>query len=104
LNTTATKKIRLATLLAAPALATVAIGLAGAAGAHASASGAGSAQQTIVQLRDQGYRVVVNTNTGGMLDQCSVISIRGTHAHHDHPQDAVYKTIYVDAYCQPAGG
>jgi hypothetical protein len=52
MNTTATKKFALATLTA-PALAALAISLAGAASAESPS--AGSAQQTVEQFQDQGY-------------------------------------------------
>ena len=106
MNTSATKKIALVTLTA-PALAAVAVALAGAAAASPS-SGMGSAQQTVAQLQDQGYHVVVNTNGSAPLDQCTVRAVRrdptvttSKHvAHAGATAPALYTTVYVDAYCR----
>ncbi|MGO4442109.1 hypothetical protein AB4Z42_02005 [Mycobacterium sp. 2YAF39] len=107
MNTTATKRIALAAL-AAPVLTALAVGLA--AGAHADADPASTdgaaptaptAQDTVNDLKDAGFRVTVNSNGATPLDQCSVISTRQErHQHHGRTNDLV--TVYVDAYCPPA--
>jgi hypothetical protein len=101
MNTTATKKIAFATL-AAPALAAVAIGLAGAAAAETPSTG--TAQETVSQLQDQGHQVVVNKTGSAPLDLCSVIATRqDRHEHHGGPQSDQYNTVYVDAFCPSVG-
>ena len=107
MNATATKKIALAAL-AAPVLSALAIGLA--AGAHADADPASidgaaptapTAQDTITDLKDQGFQVTVNTTGARPLSECSIISTRqDRHQHHGRTNDLV--TVYVDAYCPPA--
>lgn len=107
MNATATKKIALAAL-AAPVLSALAIGLAAAAHADAdpasvdgAAPTAPTAADTVSDLKDQGFRVTVNTNGPSPLDQCSIISTRQErHQHHGRSNDLV--TVYVDAYCPPA--
>ena len=107
MDTTATKKIVLAAL-AAPVLSALTIGLAGAAHADAdpastdgAAPTAPTAADTISDLKDQGFRVIVNTNGETPLNQCSIISTRqDRHQHHGRTNDLV--TVYVDAYCPPA--
>ena len=61
MNTTATAKIAL-TAIAAPVLAGLAIGLASTASADADTTpnGVPTAQDTVTQLKNQGFRVVVN--------------------------------------------
>jgi hypothetical protein len=108
MNTTATKRIALAAL-AAPVLTALAVGLAAAAHADAdpasidgaAPAGPPTAQDTISDLKDQGFRVTVNTNGATPLDKCSIISTRQErHQHHGPTNDLV--TVYVDAYCPPA--
>jgi hypothetical protein len=107
MTTTATKKIAFAAL-AAPMLSAVAIGLAAAAHADAdpasidgAAPTAPTAADTISDLKDQGFRVTVNTTSATPLSQCSIISTRqDRHQHHGRTNDLV--TVYVDAYCPPA--
>jgi hypothetical protein len=101
MNVTATKKIAFAAL-AAPALAAVAIGLAGAAAAEVPSID--SAQQTVDQLEDQGHHVIVNKTGEAPLDQCTVIATRhDRHEHHGGPQSDQYNTVYVDAFCPTVG-
>jgi hypothetical protein len=103
MNTTATKRIALAAL-AAPVLTALAVGLA--AGAHAdttSPSGPPTAQDIVNQFKEDGYRVVVNTNESTPLDQCTIISSRqDRREHHGGPQRNQAITVTVDAYCPPA--
>ncbi len=106
MTTTATTKIAL-TALAAPVLSALAIGLAGAAHADAdpasldgAAPTAPTAQDTVTDLKDQGFRVTVNTSTATPLDHCSIISTRQErHQHHGDTNGLV--TVFVDAYCPP---
>jgi hypothetical protein len=96
-TTTATKKFALAAL-AAPVLAALALGMAGA--AHADSPS--SAADQISALQADGNHVVVNKDANTPLDQCSVISVRQDHLHH---LDAVagkhdeFHTAYVDLSC-----
>ena len=100
MNATATRKIAFAAL-AAPALAAVAIGLAGTAEARPGPSGSGPALETVDQLREQGSTVVVNKDGDAPLDQCTVTAVRSDrHRHHGGPQSETYNTVYVDAYCR----
>lgn len=98
MNTTATKKIALATLTAL-ALAALAIGLAG----HASAESASTALDTVQGFKDHGYQVIVNKDGTAPLDQCTVIASRqDRRQHHGGPQRNQYITVVVDAYCPTA--
>lgn len=101
MNATATKKMAFATLIA-PALAALAIGLAGTASAE-SARGS-SAADTVSQYQGQGHRVVVNKTGTAPLDQCTVIATRqDRHEHHGGPQSDRFNTVYVDAFCPKVG-
>ncbi len=62
------------TVLAAGVIATAAVGLA--AGAHAAPSELASAQQTVEQLRANGFQVILNKVGTHPLSQCT---IRGIH-------------------------
>ena len=107
MNTKATTRIAFAAL-AAPVLTALTVGLAAAAHADAdpasvdgAAPTAPTAQDTINDLKDAGFRVTVNTNSSTPLDQCSIISTRQErHRHHGNTNGLV--TVYVDAYCPPA--
>ena len=101
MNTSATKKIAFATL-AAPVLAAVAVGLAGAAAAEVPSMD--SAQQTVDQLKDEGHQVIVNKSGNAPLDRCTVIATRhDRHEHHGGPQSDEFNTVYVDAFCPTVG-
>ncbi len=93
---TATRKFALATL-AAPALAALAIGMAGA--AHADSATAVGDQ--ISALQAEGTHVVVTKDANAPLDQCSVVSVRQDHPHEHHggPQHDAFHTAYVDVSC-----
>jgi anti-sigma factor RsiW len=95
-TTTATKKIALATL-AAPVLAALAIGMAGA--AHADSATAAGDQ--ISALQADGTHVVVNKDANTPLDQCAVVSVRLDHPHEHRggPQHDEFHTAYVDLSC-----
>lgn len=107
MNTTATTKIALAAL-AAPVLAGLAIGLASTASANtdpaaidgASSVSAPTAQDTVADLKDQGFRVVVNTASTSPLNDCTVISTRQDHRGHGASHGDI--AAYVDVYCPPA--
>jgi hypothetical protein len=100
MNATATKKFAFAALVA-PALAAVAIGLAGAASAETAS--VSSAQDTVSQFQGQGHQVVVNKTGNAPLDQCSVIATRqDRHEHHGGPQSDEFNTVYVDVLCPAA--
>jgi hypothetical protein len=101
MNTTATKKIAFATL-AAPVLAAIGIGLAGA--AHAETPSVDSAEQTLQQLHDEGGNVIVNKNGNGGMGHCSVIAVRqDRHRHHGGAETDVYNAKTLDMYCQANG-
>ncbi len=93
---TATKKFALATL-AAPVLAALAVGMAGA--AHADS--ATSAGDQITSLQTAGTHVVVTKDANTTLDKCTVVSVRQDHPHEHHggAQHDVFHTAYVDLSC-----
>lgn len=96
INATATKKFAFATL-AAPVLAALAIGVAGA--AHADS--ADSAGDQISSMQAEGIHVVVSKDTTAPIEQCSVVSVRQDHPHEHHggPQHDAFHTAYVDLTC-----
>jgi hypothetical protein len=101
MSATATKKIAFATL-AAPALAALAVGLAGT--AHAETPSMDSAEQTVHQLEDEGANVVIDKNGDGPIDRCSVIAVRqDRHRHHGGPETDEFNAKHVDMYCQANG-
>lgn len=96
------KNLGIATIVAS-GLAAAVLGLA--APAVAAPSGPGSAQQTINQLQQQGYNVVVNHVGSTPLSQASVVAVRPgqTYSRTDsgNPGDSrqttvTNKTVYVD--------
>ena len=90
------------TTLAAPALAALAVGLAGHAAAETPQTDGGttSAADTITQLRQQGVRVVVNKDDVTPLANCSVIAVhQDRHEHHGGQQRDAFETAYVDVFC-----
>jgi hypothetical protein len=94
-------KLALATL-AAPVLATLAVGLAGHAAAETPETdgGTASASDTLTQLRDQGMHVVINKTGNASMDNCSVISVRqDRHEHHGGQERDAFETAYVDVFC-----
>ena len=101
MRTTATKKIAFATL-AAPVLAAVGIGLAGA--SYAETPSVDSAEQTLQELHDQGGKVIVIKNGDGGMGHCSVIAVRqNRHRHHGGAETDEYNAKTVDMYCQATG-
>ncbi|TDO08176.1 hypothetical protein EV580_5748 [Mycobacterium sp. BK086] len=98
---TITAKLALTTL-AAPVLATLAIGLAGHAAAETPETDGGTvtASDTVTQLREQGIHVVVNKDDSVPLEKCSVISVhQDRHEHHGSQQRDAFATAYVDVFC-----
>ena len=96
------------TTLTAGALASAALGLAGT--ANAAPSVPSSVDQTISQLRSQGYQVVVNRVGTARLDQCTVSAVRpgqtfsrtdsgAPGADDDIVTTVTNKTVYVDVAC-----
>ncbi|CRZ17951.1 hypothetical protein [Mycolicibacterium neworleansense] len=86
-------------------LAVGALALAGP--AAAAPSGTGSAQQTIKQLQDEGYRVIQTRVGTGSIDNCSVKAVRPGRditelkaAPRGNTEERVrYTTVYVDLAC-----
>ncbi|HEV7850004.1 MAG TPA: hypothetical protein VGP27_01395 [Mycobacterium sp.] len=96
------KKIGLATIVAGGLVAAT-LGLA--APAVAAPSGPGNAQETINDLKADGYNVIVNRVGGTPLEQASVLAVRPgqTYSRTDsgNPGDSLEttvtnKTVYVD--------
>ena len=94
--------------LAAGALASAALGLAGT--ANAAPAGPSSVDATISQLRAQGYQVIVNRIGAGAVDQCTVSAVRpgqtfsrtdsgAPGADDDLVTTVTNKTVYVDVAC-----
>ena len=73
----------------------------------AAPSGSGSAQQTISQLEDEGYRVILSRVGSGSLEDCSVKAVRPGRditelkaAPRGNTEERVrYTTVYVDLAC-----
>lgn len=84
----------------------VALALGVPASAQAAPSGIGSAQDTVSELENYGYKVVLNKLGAGPLDHCSVDSIRpgetvirAVPAGDDVVSQIVYQTVYLTAKC-----
>ncbi|MEN4398318.1 hypothetical protein ACNQR7_14675 [Mycolicibacterium senegalense] len=90
---------------AATGLALGALALAGP--AAAAPSGAGTAQQTIKQLEDEGYRVILSRVGSGSINDCNVKAVRPGRditelkaAPRGNTEERVrYTTVYVDLAC-----
>ena len=96
------------TTLTAGALASAALGLAGT--TNAAPSGPSSADQTVSQLRSQGYQVVVNRVGTAPLDRCTISAVRpgqtfsrtdsgAPGAGQDIVTTVTDRTVYVDVTC-----
>ena len=96
------------TTLTAGALASAALGLAGT--ANAAPSGPSSVDQTVSQLRSQGYQVILNEVGTGPPNQCAVSAVRRGQtfsrtdsgvpgAGNDVITTVTNKTVYVDVKC-----
>ena len=86
------------------AFVTLALGLA--AGAQAAPSGIGSAQDTVNELENNGFNVVLNKKGEAPLDHCTVDSvrpgmtvIRPVQNGVDVVDQIVYQTVYLTAKC-----
>src|SRR6478672_8593817 len=104
---TTMKKI-LVTSLAAGALASAAFGLAGT--ASAAPSGPSSVDDTVSQLRAQGFNVLVSRVDSAAVDQCTLNAVRpgqtfsrtdsgAPGAQDDLVTTVTNKTVYVDVIC-----
>ena len=98
----------LVTSLAAGALASAALGLAGI--ANAAPSGSPSVNATVSQLRAQGFEVIVNRIGTAPADQCTLDAVRPGQtfsrtdtgvpgAGDDLVTTVTNKTVYVDLSC-----
>lgn len=96
------------TTLTAGALASAALGLAGT--ANAAPSGPSSVDQTVSQLRSQGYQVILNKVGTAPPNQCAVNAVRRGQtfsrtdsgvpgAGNDVITTVTNKTLYVDVKC-----
>jgi hypothetical protein len=90
--------------IAGGAILLLALGLP--AGAHAAPSGIGSAQDTVNELEDNGFKVVLNKMGAGPLDHCTVDSVRPgetvtrpVQSGGDLVNQIVYQTVYLTAKC-----
>jgi hypothetical protein len=90
--------------IAGGAFIALALGLPGS--AHAAPSGIGSAQDTVNELEDNGFRVVLNKMGAGPLDHCTVASVRPGETVTSPVQSGgelvnqiVYQTVYLTAKC-----
>jgi hypothetical protein len=90
--------------IAGGAFITLAVGLS--AGAQAVPSGIGSAQDTVNELEDNGFKVVLNKMGAGPLDHCTVDSVRPGETVTRSVQNGgelvnqiVYQTVYLTAKC-----
>jgi hypothetical protein len=76
------------------------------ASAQAAPSGIGSAQDTVNELEDNGFRVVLNKVGPGPLDHCTVDSVRPgemvtrpVQTGGELVNQIVYQTVYLTAKC-----
>ena len=76
------------------------------AGAQAAPSGIGSARDTVNDLENNGFKVVLNKMGAGPLDQCTVDSVRPgetvtrpVQRGGDVLNQIVYQTVYLTAKC-----
>ncbi|MFL6083504.1 MAG: hypothetical protein ACJ74F_09905 [Mycobacterium sp.] len=94
------------TLSTIAAGAFVALAMALPAGAQAAPSGIGSAQDTVNELEDNGFKVVLNKMGAGPLDHCTVDSVRPgetvtrpIQTGGELVNQTVYQTVYLTAKC-----
>ena len=96
------------TSLAAGALASAALGLAGT--ASAAPSGPSSVDATVSQLQAQGFQVIVSRVDSGAMNQCRLNAVRpgqtfsrtdsgAPGAQDDLVTTVTNKTVYVDVVC-----
>jgi hypothetical protein len=74
--------------------------------AQAAPSGIGSAQDTVNELEDNGFKVVLNKMGAGPLDHCTVDSVRPgetvtrpVQSGGEFVDQIVYQTVYLTAKC-----
>lgn len=86
--------------------ALIALALAVPAGAHAAPSGIGSAQDTVDELENNGFKVLLNKMGAGPLDHCTVDSVRPGETvirpvknGGDLVSRIVYQSVYLTAKC-----
>ena len=86
--------------------ACIALALGFPAGAHAAPSGIGSAQDTVNELENNGFKVVLKKIGSAPLDLCTVDSVlpgeKVTHAvkaDNEVVSRVVYQTVYLTAKC-----
>lgn len=86
--------------------ALIALALEFPASAAAAPSGIGSAQDTVNELEDNGFKVVLNKMGAGPLDHCTVDSVRPGETVTRPVQNGnelvsqiVYQTVYLTAKC-----
>jgi hypothetical protein len=84
----------------------VALAMALPTGAQAAPSGIGSAQDTVNELEDNGFKVVLNKMGAGPLDHCTVDSVRPgetvtrpIQTGGELVNQTVYQTVYLTAKC-----
>jgi hypothetical protein len=84
----------------------IALAVALPAAAQAAPSGIGSAQDTVDELEDNGFKVVLNKMGTGPLDHCTVDSVRPGETVTRPVQNGstlvnqiVYQTVYLTAKC-----
>jgi hypothetical protein len=84
----------------------VALAMAVPAGAQAAPSGIGSAQDTVNELEDNGFKVVLNKMGAEPLDHCTVDSVRPGETVTRAVQSGgalvnqiIYQTVYLTAKC-----
>jgi hypothetical protein len=79
------------------ALATTAVGWAGA--APAAPTGGSSAADVVRSLEAQGYSVQINGSVTASLSQCLVTGVHGDTVKKDPTQ---FSTVYIDVSCPPS--
>lgn len=86
--------------------ACIALALGLPASAQAAPSGIGSAQDTVNELENSGYKVVLNKVGAAPLDHCTVDSVlpgetvtRPVQKGHNEVSMVVYRTVYLTAKC-----
>ena len=86
--------------------ASIALALGLPAGAQAAPAGIGSAQDTVNELENNGFKVVLNKKGAGPLDHCTVDSVRPGETVTRPVQNSgelvnqiVYQTVYLTAKC-----
>ncbi|MCV7064894.1 hypothetical protein H7H51_02805 [Mycolicibacterium farcinogenes] len=84
------------------------VGLGLAAPAAAAPAGIGSAADTVRELQNRGYQVLINSNANTGLSNCRVTGVHGLsdsniHADGRRIDPTQHTTVYVNVACQPDG-